>query len=103
MPIKNLDKPQGPTAQWLLGVIEEYLEYNDMENDGRTFGWLVSKDRTMVQRLRDGGDIGLTKMDDILAFMQRPQSVYRAKTSEGLVVWKPLKPLNIKPRSLPHD
>lgn len=100
MPIKRLDKEQGPTAVWLVGLIEDYLTLNEMENDGHTFGWLVAKDRTMVQRLRDGGDITITRMDDIIAFMLRPETTYRAKTSEGLV-WKTLKPLIFKPRSIP--
>lgn len=101
MPIKNPDKPQGPTTLWLVGLIEEYLTINDMDNDGYTFGWLAAKDQKLVERLRDGGDLTLTKMDELIAFMRNPHD-YRARTSGGLV-WKSLKPLTIEPRSLPHD
>lgn len=101
MPIKNLDKPQSPIILWLLGLIEDYLTLNEMDNDGHTFGWLVAKDRTMVQRLRDGGDITVTKMDDVLAFMQCPANSYRTSASTGARTIKPLKPLTIKPRSIP--
>lgn len=99
MPIQKADKKQGKTTLWLLEQIEEFLTINDMDNDGNTFGWLVSKDRTLVQRLRDGGDIAIGKMDDALAFMQRPDTVYRTTTVEGTVK-KTLKPLTIKPRSI---
>lgn len=100
MPRQKADAKQGPTVLWLLEQIEEFLSVNDMENDGNTFGWLVSKDRTLVTRLRDGGDISITKMDDVIAFMRCPDRVYRTETREGLVVKKTLKPLTIKPRSL---
>lgn len=100
MPRQKADNKQGPTVLWLLAQIEEFLSVNDMDNDGNTFGWLVSKDRTLVTRLRDGGDISITKMDDVLAFMRCPDRVYRTTTSEGLVVNKTLKPLTIKPKEL---
>jgi hypothetical protein len=103
MPIRKLDKPQGPTTVWLLGLIEEYLTINEMDNDGQTFGWLSTKDITMVQRLRDGGDITLTKMDEVLAFMQLPVNSYRTSARTGAREIKTLKPLTIKPRSIPHD
>lgn len=100
MPRQKADAKQGPTTLWLLGLIEEFLTINDMENDGNSFGWLVSEDRTLVTRLRDGGDISITKMDDALAFMRSPVSVYRTKTSEGLVITKTLKPLTFKQKEL---
>lgn len=87
---KNLTKTQGPTAVWLLSEIERFLTSNDMENDGYTFGWHVAKDRMLVTRLRDGGDVTLTRMDDILAFMQNP--VCKREI---------LKPMKIKPKELP--
>lgn len=87
---KNLDKEQGSTAQWLLGVIDQFLDHNDMAPDGCTFGWYVAQDRMLVQRLRDGGDVTLTRMDDILAFMQDPV------TKRGN-----LKPMQIRKKELP--
>ena len=98
MPIKNFNNPQCELTQWLLGLMEEYIDLNDLDNDGNTFGWLACKDATMVQRLRDGGDISIGKMCNALAFMQRPGE-YRAKNTD--TVYKPLKPLTLKPRSLP--
>lgn len=100
MPIQKTDRKQGPTVLWLLEHIEEFLSVNDMENDGNTFGWLVTKDRTLVTRLRDGGDISVTRMDMVLAFMRCPDKVYRTEASDGSVVKKTLKPLTIKPKEL---
>lgn len=100
MPAKREDSEQGPTVLWLLGLIEEYLTINDMDNDGNTFGWLVAKDRTLVQRLRDGGDISITRMDDVLSFMQRPIQSYRTSARTGSRTLKTLKPLTIEPRSI---
>lgn len=100
MPAKKENKPQGPTTLWLLELIEEYLTINDMDNDGNTFGWLVAQDRTLVQRLRDGGDISITRMDDVLAFMQRPIQSYRTSARLGTRTLKTLKPLTIQPRSI---
>lgn len=91
------ERIQGPTAQWLLGLIDEFLTINDMENDGCAFGWYVSQDRSLVTRLRDGGDVTTTKMDDILAFMQNPVTV----TRKGELKELDLKPLTIKPKELP--
>lgn len=101
MPIKKTEKVQGPTVRWLLSQIELFLELNEMENDGNNFGWMLCKDGTLVQRLRDGGDINVSRMDEALAFMQNPGRNIRATTSEGLVFMKPLKPLTIKSRSIP--
>lgn len=100
MPRQKADNKQGKTILWLLEQIEEFLTLNDMANDGNTFGWLVSKDATLVQRLRDGGDISTSKMDDVIAFMQRPDNVYRTQTAEGTQVKKILTPLTMKPRSI---
>lgn len=85
------DRVQGQTAQWLLEVIEVFLTVNNLDNDGCSFGWVLSKDRTLVQRLRDGGDVTTSKMDEILAYMQDP----------GMVNKVPLKPITIQPKELP--
>lgn len=100
MPIQKADRKQGKTTLWLLTLIEEFLTINDMDNDGNTLGWLIAKDRTLVQRLRDGGDISITRMDDVLAFMQMPVNNYRTSSMRGNPTWKTLKPLTIEPRSL---
>lgn len=98
MPTKY-ERRQGATILWLLDLIEEFLTLNEMDNDGNSFGWLSSKDRTMVQRLRDGGDITTTRMDDVLAFIKCPGN-HRTATREGLVSMKALKPLIIEPKEL---
>lgn len=91
MPVKS--DAQGPTALQLLVDIEDFISVNDMDNDGNYFGWLAIKDRTVVQRLRDGGDVSTTKMDAIYDFMQNPADHYRAKASiRGLAKIKALKP-----------
>lgn len=95
------DRVQGPTAQWLLEVIEEFLTLNELDNDGCLFGWVLSKDRTLVQRLRDGGDVTTSKMDEILAFVQNPVSFASTGVRKGLVRNIPLKPITIKPKELP--
>ena len=99
MPAKY-ERRQGATTQWLLGLIEEFLTINNIENDGNYFGWALCKDRTLVQRLREEGDITITRMDDALAFMQNPVGYTRVMTSEGWVK-VPLKPLTIKTKELP--
>ena len=101
MPIKKTDRVQGTTILWLLDQIERFLELNELENDGNAFGWMLCKDRTLVQRLRDGGDINVTRMDEALAFMKNPDRSVRSSTREGLVMMKALKPLNIEPKELP--
>jgi hypothetical protein len=95
------DRVQGPTAQWLLEIIEEFLTLNELDNDGCLFGWVLSKDRTLVQRLRDGGDVTTSKMDEILAFVQNPVSFASTGVRKGLVRNIPLKPITIKPKELP--
>lgn len=95
------DRVQGPTAQWLLEVIEEFLTVNELDNDGCLFGWVLSKDRTLVQRLRDGGDVTTSKMDEILAFVQNPVSFAQTGVRKGLVRNIPLKPIIVKPKELP--
>ena len=100
MPAKKIDAQQGPTAKWLLDQIEEFLTINEMENDGCTFGWLLCRDRTLVQRLRDGGDVTLTRMDGAVAFMRNPVSGYRTYAKHGQRTIKALRPLNIKPKEL---
>lgn len=87
------DRQQGKTTQWLLGLIEAFLDLNDLDPDGCNFGWYVMQDRSLVTRLRDGGDVTITKMDDILAFMQKPD----ARRRSGI----DLKPLTIEPKELP--
>ena len=91
------DRKTGPTVEWLLARIEEFLTLNAMDNDGCAFGWYVSQDRSLVTRLRDGGDVTTTKMDDILAFMQNPVTV----TRNGELKPLDLKPLTIEPKELP--
>lgn len=100
MPRRKEDFQQGPTTLWLLDQLEKYLEFNDMDNDGCSLSRLIADDRSLIQRLRDGGDISITKMDDALAFMQGSH-VVRIKTSEGLVETLTLKPFTIEPRSIP--
>lgn len=104
MPAKTDDAKQGPTAKWLLELIEEFMTINGMDNDGNRFGWLFCGDRTLVQRLRDGGDITTTRMDDAIAFMRNPVNFYRRPTPtssacKSQVIPTALKPLTIKPRS----
>lgn len=82
---RKLDRPQGQTAVWLLEQIENFIELNNLDNDGNSFGWYVAKDRAIVQRLRDGGDVTITRMDDILAFMQNPP------VSDRRALMKPMK------------
>lgn len=101
MPAKKIDTEQGKTTLWLLELIEEFLTINEMDNDGNAFGWQAIKDRTVVTRLRDGGDVSLTKMDDILAFMQSPAQIYSTRPGGGLAIKKTLKPLTIQPKELP--
>jgi len=92
------ERRQGPTAIMLLGLIEEFLTLNDMDNDGNYFGWLVCGDRTLVQRLREGGDVTTTKMDDIISFLYKPEKILRSATLKGPVTIRYFKPL--KPRSV---
>lgn len=92
------NRTQGPTAQWLLAQIERFLTINRMENDGNLFGWYVSQDRSLVTRLRDGGDVTTTRMDDILAFLQYPVT----KTRDGVLKELDLRPIKIRPKELPH-
>lgn len=103
MPAKRPDTVQGPTAKWLLGLIEDFLTANEMDNDGCHFGWILCGDRTLVQRLRDGGDVSTTRLDEAIAFMRNPVNFYRRPTptaSKSLVIPKALKPLTIEPRSI---
>lgn len=95
------DRVQGPTAQWLLEIIEDFLTLNELDNDGCLFGWVLSKDRTLVQRLRDGGDVTTSKMDEILVFVQNPVSFAQTGVRKGRVRNIPLKPITIKPKELP--
>ena len=100
MPKVKDNAHQGPTVLWLLDLIEEFLTINEMDNDGERLGGIVFNDRTLVCRLRNGADLYVTRMDDLLAFMKNPDRSIRVETGEGTVL-KPLKPLNIKPRSIP--
>jgi hypothetical protein len=101
MPRKKAGEVQSDLTLWLLGLIEEYLTLNDMDNDGNTFGWLSIGDVSVVQRLRDGGDVTIGKMVKIFAFMQRPVNSYLTSARTGERVTKTLKPLTIKPKELP--
>lgn len=80
-------------ASWLLCHIEAFMDLNDMEPDGTSFGWASVKDCSLVTRLRDGGDVRLSNMEKILSFMQHPVS----QTGKNLN----LKPITIKRRNLP--
>lgn len=80
-------------TQWLLRHIELFMDLNDMEPDGNSFGWKACQDRTLVTRLRDGGDIRTTLLLQILSFMQNPIS----QSGKPLT----LKPINIQRRILP--
>jgi hypothetical protein len=85
------------TVSWLLAEIENFLTINSMENDGCAFGWYIMRDRSLVSRLRDGGDVTTKKMDDILAFMLNPVTTTRSGEPKKLN----LKPLTITRRQLP--
>ena len=86
---------QGPTAKRLLVDIENFMDLNDMDNDGNYFGWLAIKDRTMVQRLRDGGDVSTSKMDEIYSFIRNPADHYKARVRvRGLAKIEAFKPIN---------
>ena len=84
----------GKTVEWLLEHIEEFLTINNMDNDGYTFGWYVMRDKSLVTRLRDGGDITTRKLEATLVFMQ-----YLVKYDGKRV--PSLKPINIKRSTLP--
>lgn len=90
------DRKQSELAAWLLARIEEFLDRSDMPADGCIFGWHVMKDRSLVTRLRDGGDITTSKLEAITAFMQNP-----ADFNETFARKYRLKPLNIKRRTFP--
>jgi hypothetical protein len=95
------NRVQGPTAIWLLEQIEEFLTINELDNDGCLFGWHLSKDRSLVERLRDGGDVTTSKMDEILAFLQGPVKVIKTGSRHGDIREIHLRPLKIKPKELP--
>jgi hypothetical protein len=64
---------QKPTSsiQWLLGKIEEFLKNNPtISPEG--FGWACSRDTSLVERLRAGGDVTTRKMDVIIAYLANP-------------------------------
>lgn len=98
MPAKKDE--QGKTALWLMALIEDFLTINGMENDGNSFGWLALKDRTLVERMRGGGDLSTTKMDKVIAFLRNPDRTYKTVDSEGAVVMKTLRPLTFNPKEL---
>jgi|GEM_PF-5495553 len=81
-----------PLTDWLMDLIEQFLTINVMENDGCVFGWYIMRDRSLVTRLREGGDLTTRKLETILSFMQNP-IMYNGKKLD-------LKPLNIKRREL---
>ena len=95
------ERIQGPTTVWLLEQIEEFLTVNQMDNDGCLFGWVLSKDRSLVTRLRDGGDVTVSKMDEILAFLENPVRVVQTGARSGSITKLELQPINIKRRELP--
>lgn len=98
---KFIVKRRKTIAEWLLEHIEEFLSINDMDNDGNSFGWYVMNDRNLVTRLRDGKDISLRIMEDILAFMQNPVTVIPRGSRKGETKPLDLKSINIKRRMIP--
>lgn len=91
-----------PLIDWLLEQIELFLDLNDMEPDGCQFGYYIMNDRTLVSRIRDGGDVTTKNMECILTFMQTPATVIHRGNRKGEL--KPLthlKPLNIQRRTIP--
>lgn len=90
-----------PMTPWLLDLIEQFLTINDMDNDGNAFGWYVMHDKDLVTRLRDGKDVSVRIMEASLSFMQNPVTVIPRGNRKGETRPLPLKPLVIKPRSLP--
>ena len=95
------NRVQGPTCVWLLDQIERFFTINKLDNDGCLFGWHLCRDRSLVERLRDGGDVTTSKMDEILAFMQDPVRVIRTGSRGGDIRQFTLKPMKIKPKELP--
>lgn len=91
--MKIAPKPKDTIAQWLLKQIEAFMDLNDMDVDGASFGWQSVKDCYLVTRLRDGGDIRTANMEKVLAFLQNPVS-YNGKTLN-------LKPITVKRRMMP--
>lgn len=86
------------TIEWLLGEIDRFLTINAMENDGCVFGWYVMRDRSLVSRLREGGDVTTRKLEAILEFMQNPVTKdHRSGKTKRL----DLQPLTITRRELP--
>lgn len=86
------DRQTGPTIEWLLSKIDAFMDINhDQAIDDVSFGWYADKDRTLVPRLRLGGDVTTSKMDKIITFMQNPVTSKRS----GLT----LKPITIKRRA----
>ena len=59
-------KTDTPINTWLVDLIDEFLTINAMENDGCVFGWYIMRDRSLVTRLRDGGDVTTRKLETIL-------------------------------------
>lgn len=62
------------TAEWLLHNIDRFLD-NNLHNgwmDEEAFGWAACKDSSLVERLRNGGDVRTEKMDLILSFVKNP-------------------------------
>lgn len=98
--IKEPD-PIEPITPWLLEHIEEFLTINDMPNDGCLFGWYIMQDRNLVTRLRDGKDISVRIMEDVLAFMQKPVTFVRSGDRKGNKKPLSLKPITIQRRTLP--
>lgn len=91
--MEKTEQRENTTAEWLLGQIEAFLDLNDMDANGCNLGWYVMRDRSLVTRLRDGGDLTTRKMELVLAFIQNPVD-YRGKKLT-------LTPLNVKRRELP--
>lgn len=88
-------------TQWLLEHIHAFMDLNDMDVEGNQFGWYVMHDKDLVTRLRDGKDVSVRIMEASLSFMQNPVTVIPRGNRKGETRPLPLKPLIIKPRSIP--
>lgn len=67
------------TKSWLLATINDFLE-ECPEMSPETFGWKSVKDTTLVERLRNGGDVRTLKLDMIIAFIH---NIRRSKNGEA--------------------
>lgn len=103
MPARKQDN-QGPTAKWLIEQIDKFLTVNPvLENDGCVLGYHIGKDRSLIERLRNGGDVFTSRMDEIIAFLTRHDNVIVTRSEGGSEKNVTLTPITIPPRSTHHD